>query len=516
MAQLIPTTTPIQGFEGHDGFVSGVAVFPDKQRMVTSSQDKTLRLWDIKEGVMLKKMEQHCSHVWALVVSRHGNLIASGGANGELVAWDGTTGEPLTKVIKVHTDWILSLDFSLDDEILATGSYDSTARLWNTKTWQEQGNSIQCGDLVYCVRYSPSGEHLAIATKSNIQIWKHGTRECVAKFQAATNGVNFSLTWTPNGTRILSVGQGGDCAIREWHSSTWQRVGDLWEGHSSGIRAIALNSYGTLVASASEDNHVRLWRLSDRQTIAIFKHSDQVHCVIFSADGRHIFSGGNDRKISKWQVPEDALPQDCLKEQVTQQILDLHAAVRNACMTGDMATAEGLLTKEIDIDADNYNSYANRSIIMARQLNWDHALNDAIKSVSIEPSFIGHVSKGLALCGKQQVWDATKAFDLAFTFTNADLKMVHFLFLIRAMSLFNANKDEEALLPVQQLAVRPNADPLVCRVVEACMRVQLGKIAMDGALYGKAADHFTAAVNASASFAKLDVHAMYEDFVVVR
>lgn len=105
--------------------------------------------------------------------------------------------------------------------------------------------------------------------------------------------------------------------------------------------------------------------------------------------------------------------------------------------------------------------------------------------------------------------------------------------------MFNANKDEEQLLLVQELAVRPNADPLACRVVEvsvmysikpgfvrslhfprfahqAYLRLQLGKIAMDGALHREAAAHFTAAVSASASFAKLDVHSMYEDFVVVR
>jgi WD40 repeat protein len=321
MSQLIPITTPIQNFDGHDGSVSSVAVLPDRRRMVTGSEDKILRLWDIKEGVMLKRMKRHGGFVWALAVSRDGQLIASGGQDGELIAWDGDTGEPLTEVITVHTDWILSLDFSPDDKMLATGSYDRTARLWNTKTWQEQGNSIQCGNLVRCVRYSPSGEHLAIATISNIQIWKLGTRECVAKFQAATSGINFSLAWTPDGTRILSSGQGGeDYTIREWGSLTWQRVGDPWEGHSHGIRAIALNSNGTLVASASEDNHVRLWRLSDRQTIAIFKHSDQVHCVTFSTDGKHILSGGADKKISKWQIPEDALPQDGPKEQVTHQV----------------------------------------------------------------------------------------------------------------------------------------------------------------------------------------------------
>jgi hypothetical protein len=109
----------------------------------------------------------------------------------------------------------------------------------------------------------------------------------------------------------------------------------------------------------------------------------------------------------------------------------------------------------------------------------------------------------------------------------------------QAIALFSVNQDEEALLPVQELAARPNADPLACHIVEvsimyvirpgfvcsshflrfahqAYLRLQLGKIAMGGALYRKAAVHFTAAVNTSASFAKLDIHSMYEDFVVVR
>jgi WD40 repeat protein len=321
MSQLIPSITPIQEFKGHNGSVSSVAVLPDKRRIVTGSRSDTiLRLWDLKEGVLLKKMERHSGVVWALVVSRHGKLIASGSASGELIAWDGDTGEPLTQVIKAHTNWILSLDFSPDDTVLATGSYDQTARLWNTKTWQEQENLIQCGAFVRCIRYSPSGEHLAIATDHEIQIWQPGTRECVAKFQAATNGINYSLAWTPNGTHILSSDLGNDCTIREWDSLTWQRVGEPWEGHSLGIRAIALNTNGTLVASASVDNHVRLWRLSDKQTIAIFKHSGEVHCVTFSTDGRHILSGGADEKISKWQVPEDALPQDGPKERAKQQV----------------------------------------------------------------------------------------------------------------------------------------------------------------------------------------------------
>lgn len=57
----------------------------------------------------------------------------------------------------------------------------------------------------------------------------------------------------------------------------------------------------------------------------------------------------------------------------------MNTAVRNACISGDLATAEDLLTRETHASGDNYWSYANRSIVLARRLDWDHALDDATK-----------------------------------------------------------------------------------------------------------------------------------------
>jgi hypothetical protein len=57
----------------------------------------------------------------------------------------------------------------------------------------------------------------------------------------------------------------------------------------------------------------------------------------------------------------------------------MKTAVRNACISGDLPTAEELLTQEIDANGDNYRSYANRSVVMARNLGWDQALHDANK-----------------------------------------------------------------------------------------------------------------------------------------
>ncbi|OAX42703.1 WD40 repeat-like protein [Rhizopogon vinicolor AM-OR11-026] len=289
---IVASATPVQVFEDHESTVLAVAVFPDGRRMVTSSGDKTLRLWDLKDGTVLKKMEGHRSDwVRAVAVSKDGRLIASGDFSGELIVWHGDSGEQrVVQPIKAHPHGrIMSLDFSIDGAILASGASDNTTKLWSTET-----------------------EHLAIATDKDIQIWNSSRRECIANFNthAATSPARiYSLAWTPDGTRLFSGGSGNDPTIREWDLSTKQQVGDPWDGHTD-IYAIAVNPAGTLVVSASDDKHVRLWRLWDRRTIAIFKHFGPVCCVTFSMDGKHILSGSQDKKISKWAVPEDASP-DC-------------------------------------------------------------------------------------------------------------------------------------------------------------------------------------------------------------
>jgi len=114
--------------------------------------------------------------------------------------------------------------------------------------------------------------------------------------------LHFSLAWSRDGTRLFSAGS----FIQEWDTSTWNEVGDPWSGHTDTIYAIALNSTGTLIASTSYDNYLRLWRLSDRQNIAVFKAPGDIYCITFSIDGNYILRGGYAANLAKWAVPGGA------------------------------------------------------------------------------------------------------------------------------------------------------------------------------------------------------------------
>ncbi|KAG2353083.1 quinon protein alcohol dehydrogenase-like superfamily [Suillus spraguei] len=490
MSELIPITTPMREFEGHESWVMAVAVFPDKRRMVTASGE-SLRLWDLQTGVMVRKMEHH-NWVLSLAVSRDGKLIASGDHDGEVIVWDGETGESLTQPIKAHSTYIFSLNFSPDGTALASGSRDKTTKLWNTRTWEQQGDPVECDSDVRDIRHSPDGKLLAIATLDDIQVYNLGTRERVPFFN---NDV--SLAWTPDGTRLLTGGSNSDPTIHEWDTSTWQQIGDPWTGHSKSIFAIVVNPAGTLVASASNDHHVRLWQLSDRRTIATFKHPSGTGCVTFSVDGKHILSGSGNYIISEWAVPHP-------------KILAITTA-RFACISGELSIAEELLTQYINTNSNSHISYSHRSFVMARKHDWDRALQDAIKSINIKPSLTGYMSKGIAFCGKGYITDARAVFDVASMYTDQNSQTTHFLLLIKAIALFGADQHDEASLLLKELTTAcPNADTRSV-IVQAYLHVQLGIKALHGARYNEAAEHFTAAINCSTLSSKLDMHHIYED-----
>jgi WD40 repeat protein len=326
---IFRSSTPVRAFD-NVGDVTAVAVFPDRRHMATTSPDGILRMWDLKDGVLLKELEGRGPGMRGIALSRDGKLMASRDYEGYIIAWDVDTGRRLTQPFRPHESNSCLLDFSPDGATLTTAS-ERTTKLWRTETWQVKGAPIDCGDYVNCLRYSPSGELLAVATNTHsydqaqISIWNPATRQRIANVREPSKAsLSVSLVWTPDGTRLLSMSKS---TIREWDSSSWKQVSELWGGETGWC--IAVNYNGTLVAYTTTDNHVRVRRLSGGRTVAIFQHSDSPHCITFSTDGKHVLVGGKDKKISQWAVPEYAALEDAPKDQVTYQVCSHSFPIRH-------------------------------------------------------------------------------------------------------------------------------------------------------------------------------------------
>jgi WD40 repeat protein len=322
---------PVKTFEGYKKEIVSIATFPDGKRIATASADKTIRIWRLEDSAEIMEwvMEQYA---YALVLSENGKQIVTvegevpdgfgedeydaddfdpnDGLDWQLWVRDVESGSVVAGPLEGHTSLVMTLDISPDGKMLVSGSVNYTVILWDTSTWQRKGRPILCGSPITSIRFSPTGQ-LGIATADDIQIWDLDRRERLAQFKGHRdfNATNVGLTWTRDGAHLFSAGDVDDPVIRLWDTSTWKQAGDPWIGHDKDldVNHIILNPAGTLLASASDDCTVILWRFHTGTEVARFKHSDEVIRVVFSVDGRSIFSGGQDKKISQWEIPEDVL-----------------------------------------------------------------------------------------------------------------------------------------------------------------------------------------------------------------
>jgi WD40 repeat protein/subtilase family serine protease len=119
-----------------------------------------------------------------------------------------------------------------------------------------------------------------------------------------THSVN-SVAFSPDGSLIASGSW--DDTIKLWRVSDGALVRTL-TGHTDWVYSVAFSPDGSLIASGSRDATIKLWRVSDGALVATLRgHTWHVFSVAFSPDGSLIASGGSDLTIRLWRVSDGAL-----------------------------------------------------------------------------------------------------------------------------------------------------------------------------------------------------------------
>ncbi|KAG2343548.1 WD40 repeat-like protein [Suillus weaverae] len=323
---------PVMTLKGHRDHISSISYFPDCQRMISGSSDKTTRQWDLKAGKEIEEAWGVCEGmVWAVAVSRDGRWVVTGGGdlNGELKACEVETG--IVKTFKGHSDEInceiICIDISADNTLLASGSFDETARIWNLETGKLVAGPFKSGGYVGAVRFSPDSKKLAVKLDLGtcLEVWDVQSQKLDVRIGKAS-GREVALTpifWTNKNKTIIAAFEFSfpadspldvfDSAktIYEFDAVTLETVGAPFEGHTKFIGGLALSSDGALLASASDDNTIKLWAFESRQLLASFDVQDPRR-LILSSDSRELAyttSTKDDYKISICDTPPDILAQ---------------------------------------------------------------------------------------------------------------------------------------------------------------------------------------------------------------
>ncbi|KAG5474522.1 hypothetical protein LSCM1_03310 [Leishmania martiniquensis] len=256
---------PDHRMEGHTGFVSCVSLAHATDYALTASWDRSIRMWDLRNGQSQRKFLKHTKDVLAVAFSPDDRLIVSAGRDNVIRVWN-VAGECMHEFLRDgHEDWVSSICFSpsLEHPIVVSGSWDNNIKVWNVNEGRCERTLKGHSNYVSTVTVSPDGSLCASGGKDGAALlWDLSTGEQLFKInvESPINQIAFS----PN---------------RFWMCVATEKSLSVYDLESKAVIAeltpdgakpsecisIAWSADGNTLYSGHKDNLIRVWSISDAE-----------------------------------------------------------------------------------------------------------------------------------------------------------------------------------------------------------------------------------------------------------
>ncbi|XP_059609176.1 F-box/WD repeat-containing protein 7 [Phlebotomus argentipes] len=275
--------------KGHDDHVITCLQFCGN-RIVSGSDDNTLKVWSAITGKCLRTLVGHTGGVWSSQMSA--NIIISGSTDRTLKVWNADTGQCI-HTLYGHTSTVRCMH--LHGNKVVSGSRDATLRVWDVT--RGICLHILVGHLaaVRCVQYDGK---LVVSGAYDymVKVWNPEKAECLHTLQGHTNRV-YSLQF--DGIHVVSGSL--DTSIRVWDAETGSCKHTLM-GHQSLTSGMELRQ--NILVSGNADSTVKVWDILTGQCLQTLsgpnKHQSAVTCLQFNS--RFVITSSDDGTVKLWDV----------------------------------------------------------------------------------------------------------------------------------------------------------------------------------------------------------------------
>ena len=213
-------------FQGHSAAVQSVAFSADGRRIVTASDDRTARVWDLQTGGQIAALTEHTAPVRSAVFSpdglrvvstqtpqRSGNVTIVTSNDSVALLWDALSGRV---ILRFEGDMVQLYDatFSPDGKRIVTASGDNTARIWDAATGKPIAVLSGHSDSVLSAAFNSRGDKIVTASADEtVRVWDAEAMTTIAVLKGHSGAV-WSAVFSPDGERILTASD--DTTARIW------------------------------------------------------------------------------------------------------------------------------------------------------------------------------------------------------------------------------------------------------------------------------------------------------------
>lgn len=321
------TTAALQHiWRRHAGSIRRVAFSPDhSNRLLSAASDRSLLLWNFITGEALAATAGHRDKINCLAFSVNDQFFASGSDDGTIIIWEAATGRQMLR-LQGHHGAVLSLDFREFADLLVSSGKDQTIRLWyvdidsgkvdSSKVFT--GHTGAVNSIVIDPAPTLTPEFIVSGSDDRtIRLWK--VADGSSRLLGRQNGSVKSIVIDRDGTRVASGASDGTMCIWNLTEEDAQQPVVCWYAHEKTINALAFNHNGTMLASASDDDEIRLWDVGKRSRLFDF-FKNRTEPLRFGRSETRIFTL-NERSLRELRV-DDNLPNEVLGKLFDAEIRD--------------------------------------------------------------------------------------------------------------------------------------------------------------------------------------------------
>ncbi|QRV82528.1 hypothetical protein RhiJN_10543 [Ceratobasidium sp. AG-Ba] len=309
---------------GHTERVRSLAFLPGLDRVVSGSDDMTIRVWDIARNLSDPSLEQTSfaprwrvspgSAIFSVAFSSDNRFIASGHFDETVRIWDVATGQSAVKPLEGLSAIPASITFSPDNSLVHCASFEGTVGTWDCvsghlahkKSFQSPSKSMEVG------AFSPDGRLFANGyADGKVRIWNIESGDMTAETLSDSLSCAVALAFSPDGYHLASGLTNKTVFI--WEVKTGNIVLGPLDGHTKSISAIAYSADGLRIASGSSNGTICIWHAKSGDLLSKLQESAfvPVHCIAFSRGGQFIACGSSDGILHIWDSITEKMMYEC-------------------------------------------------------------------------------------------------------------------------------------------------------------------------------------------------------------